>query len=144
MEVKREVLREHIVSEAGTQLDLQKIKVIQELKPPTDVKDIQRAIGHIGWYSYWIDNYTIHVMPLTNLYKKDVKFEWTAACKEGFDVLKDKLISYQVLKPPNWKFPFHVYCDRSTIAVGNILCQQSEDGNKDHFFRQQAIVCSKA
>jgi hypothetical protein len=48
VEVKRGVLLGHIVSEAGTKPDPEKMEVIHNLKPPTDVKGIQRVLGHIG------------------------------------------------------------------------------------------------
>ena len=40
VEVKRGVFLNHIVSEAGTQPDPEKVEVIHNLKPSTDVKGI--------------------------------------------------------------------------------------------------------
>jgi hypothetical protein len=40
IEVKRGVLLGYIVSEAGTEPDPEKVEVIHNLKPPTDVKGI--------------------------------------------------------------------------------------------------------
>jgi hypothetical protein len=57
VEVKRGVLLGHIVFEAGTEPDPEKVEVIHNLKPPTDVKGIQRVLGHIGWYRVRIDDY---------------------------------------------------------------------------------------
>jgi hypothetical protein len=57
IEIKRGVLLGHIVSEAGTEPDPEKVEVIHNLKPPTNVKGIQRVLGHIGWYRARIDDY---------------------------------------------------------------------------------------
>ena len=78
--VKRGVLLGHIVSAAGTEPDPEKIEVIVNLQPPKDVKGVQKALGHIGWYRTRIEDYATPALPLTNLIKKDTKFEWTPEC----------------------------------------------------------------
>jgi hypothetical protein len=40
----------HIVSEAGIEPDPEKVEVINNLKPPTTVKEVQKVLGHIDWY----------------------------------------------------------------------------------------------
>jgi hypothetical protein len=64
------------------------VEVINNLKPPTTVKEVQKVLGHIGWYRSRIDDYATPALPLTNLMKKDMKFEWTPECQAGFDELK--------------------------------------------------------
>ena len=39
-----------VVSKEGREPDPEKIRVITELSPPVDVKEVQRTLGHIGWY----------------------------------------------------------------------------------------------
>ena len=65
-----------------------------------------------------MSDYATAAIPLTNLTRKEVKFEWTAERQEGFDALKTKLTTFLCLVPPNWDIPFHVYCDASAVAVG--------------------------
>ena len=130
--VKRGILLGHIFSQEGTELDRAKIEAIIELKPPTDVKGIQQVLGHIGWYKSKINNYAIAALPLTNLLRKESKFEWTPECQKGFDELKRQLTTYPILRPLDWDQPSHVYCNASTVAVSNVLCQSVKDGGKDH------------
>ena len=130
--VKRGVLLGHIVSQEGTEPDPTKVEVITNLQPPTDVKGVQRVLGHIGWYRSRITDYATATLPLTNLLRKDTKFEWTPECQKGFDELKRQLTTYPVLQPPDWDQPWHVYCDASAVAVGSALCQPAKDGGRDH------------
>lgn len=119
-------------SEQGREPDPEKVKVITGVPPPTDVKGIQKTLGHVGWYRELILNYATISLPMSRLQQKAVKFEWAPECSEAFNTLKAKLSTFPVLKPPNWEFPFHVYSDASAIAVGSALCQPSREGGKDY------------
>ena len=130
--VKKGILLGHIVSREGTEPDPAKVEAITELKPPTDVKGIQRVLGHIGWYRSRIKDYATTALPLTNLLRKESKFEWTPECQKGFDELKRQLTTYPVLRPLDWDQPWHVYYDASAVAVGSALCQPAKDGGRDH------------
>ena len=114
----------HVVTAAGREPDPTKVEVIVNLQPPTNVKGVQRALGHIGWYR--------EAIPITKLLQKAVKFEWDSQCQEAFEVLKKDLSSYPVLRPPNWNLTFHVYCDASAVAVGSALCQPTREKGKDY------------
>ena len=65
--IKTGVLLGHIVSQEGTKPDPTKVEVITNLQPPTDVKGVQRVLGHIGWYRSRINDYATAALPLTNL-----------------------------------------------------------------------------
>ena len=129
--VQKGVLLGYVVSKAGKEPDPEKVEVILNLEPPTSVKGIQRALGHFGWYRDIMADYATAAIPLTNLTRKEVKYDWTQECQEGFDALKTKLTSYPCLMPPNWDIPFHVYCDASAVAVGAALCQPHGPNGKD-------------
>lgn len=130
--VQRGVLLGYVVSKHGREPDPEKVKVIADLSPPTDVKGVQRTLGHIGWYREVIPDYATISLPINRLQQKAVKFEWSSECQEAFDTLKSKLSTFPVLTPPNWALPFHVYCDASSVAVGSALCQPTGENGKDH------------
>jgi hypothetical protein len=130
--VVRGVLLGHIVSVSGIELDPEKVEVIHNLKPPTNVKGVHKVLGHIGWYRSRIEDYATSALPLTNLIRKDVKFEWIPECQAGFDELKKRVTTYPIMQTPDWNRPFHVYCDASAVAVGNALCQPADDGGRDY------------
>ena len=47
------------------------------------------------------------------------------------DILKEKMVTTPILVFPDWKLPFHVHVDASSIALGVILAQPGE-GGLDH------------
>ena len=95
--VKRGVLLGYIIFQEGIELDLTKVKAITNLQSPIDVKDVQQVLGHIGWYRRRINNYAIAALLLTNLLRKETKFEWTLKCQKRFDELKQQLTMYPIL-----------------------------------------------
>ena len=69
-------------------------------------------------------------VPITQLYKKNIRFVWTDEYQKTFEELRSKLSTYPVLRPPVWEKHFHVFCDASNVAVGSTLCQSTgEKGN---------------
>ena len=130
--VYRGVLLRYVVSEKGREPDPEKVRVITELTPPTDVKGVQQTLGHMGCYWELIPDYATITLPISRLQQKAVKFEWTSECQQVFDTLKAKLSTFPILRPPDWELPFHIYCDASAVAVGSTLCQPSGKGNRDY------------
>ena len=61
--------------------------------------------------------------PLTQLTKKDVKFEWGEAQQLSFDELKAALMSELFLAHPRFDLPCILSCDASSYAISVILSQ---------------------
>ena len=53
----------------------------------------------------------LSLAPLTELTKKDKKFEWTEACQQVFGKVKMLLTTTTVLVHPDFSLPVHVHCD---------------------------------
>ncbi|KAL0364744.1 UNVERIFIED_CONTAM: Retrovirus-related Pol polyprotein from transposon.6 [Sesamum angustifolium] len=67
--------------------------------------------------------YSKIVNPLTDLLRKDQKWEWTVACEDAFRMLKQAISSQPVLKLPQFDRPFEVQVDASDRALGGVLVQ---------------------
>ncbi|KAK1694488.1 hypothetical protein QYE76_011185 [Lolium multiflorum] len=63
---------------------------------------------------------------MTQLLKKDKKFEWTNKCEESLQKLKTKLTTAPILIMPDITKPFDVYCDASKIGLGCVLMQEGK------------------
>ena len=63
---------------------------------------------------------------MTELLKKDKKFEWTKDCEESFNKLKTRLTSAPVLTLPDIYRSFDVYCDTSRKGIGCVLMQDGK------------------
>ncbi|KAK1648385.1 hypothetical protein QYE76_066190 [Lolium multiflorum] len=63
---------------------------------------------------------------MTQLLKKDKKFEWTDKCEESFQQLKSRLTTAPILIMPDIAKPFDVYCDASKTGLGCVLMQEGK------------------
>ena len=60
---------------------------------------------------------------MTDLRKKDNKFEWSDKAEESFQMLKTKLTTAPVLVLPDTSKDFVVFCDASHQGLGCVLMQ---------------------
>ena len=75
------------------------------------------------YYKKFIKGYVKIAAPMENLLKRDVKFKWTEECQQSLDILKERIVTVLILVFPDWKLPFHVHVDASSIALGVVLAQ---------------------
>ena len=86
--VREGIVLGHLVFERGIEVDKAKIKVIEQLPPPMNVKGIYSFLGHLGFYSHFIKDFSQSSRPLMNLLAKDAPFEFTNQCLNAFYTLK--------------------------------------------------------
>ena len=70
----------HLVFERGIEVDRAKIKVIEQLPPPINIRGIRSFLGHAEFYHRFIKDFSHIARPLMNLLAKDVPFEFDDAC----------------------------------------------------------------
>ncbi|CAM8884756.1 unnamed protein product [Rhodiola kirilowii] len=114
----------HVISQEGIEVDKAKIDLIMTLQYPSTVRDIQSFLGHAGFYRRFIKDFSKKALPLSTLLRKEVPFEFTDACKEAFNELKNALTSTPIIQTPDWKKPFEIMCDASDFALGAVLGQK--------------------
>jgi hypothetical protein len=112
-----------IVSKRGIEVDRVKVELIENLPPPTSMKQIHSFLGHAGFYRCFIKDFSKILRPLCSLLAKDIPFHFDEACHEAFQTLRSLLSSTPIMKPPDWSLPFEIMCDASDFAVGAVLGQ---------------------
>ena len=65
-------------------------------------------------------------VPLYNLTKKNVKFEWTQEHQSSFEQLKELFGKRIALVPLEQKGLLELYTDASDVACGAVLCQNGQ------------------
>ena len=116
----------HIVCKQGLMVDPAKIAIILNLPPPNSIKQVRTTLGHIGYYRKFIKGYAKIIAPMEKLLKHDVKFKWTEECQQSLEILKERMVTTPILVFLDWKLPFHVHVDASSMALGVILAQPGE------------------
>ncbi|KAK1660558.1 hypothetical protein QYE76_048717 [Lolium multiflorum] len=116
----------HILSAGGIAVDPAKIKTVEEWKAPTTQTEVRAFLGLAGYYRRFVEGFSSIARPMTQLLKKDRKFEWTDKCEESFQQLKLRLTTAPILVMPDITKPFDVYCDASKIGLGCVLMQEGK------------------
>jgi hypothetical protein len=96
---------------------------VQNFPIPRSVKDFQSFLGLASFYRRLVPHFADIAKPLTQLTKEDKIWDWNQECQESFDRLKSKLSSSPVLAFPDFKVPFILTTDASTVGLGAVLSQ---------------------
>ncbi len=118
----------HIFSRTGVRADPAKIKVIADLKPPKDQKQVRHFLGLTGYYRRFVPKYSIIAAPLFKLLSKDQKFVWDDQCELSFQTLKKALVSPPILSYPDMTKEFILSTDASRSGIAYILSQKDDTG----------------
>ena len=120
----------HVISGNGIEPDPEKVQAIEQLQPPTTVKEVRSIVGMASYYRAFIPNFSELIRPLTELTRKNARFEWSLERQKAFDLVKQKLTSAPVLAHPDMSKPFKLHTDASIQAVGAVLTQDYYEGER--------------
>ena len=112
----------------GVRMDPEKIKAIEEWKPPTTVKGVRSFLGFANFYRRFIQGFAEIVRPLTDLTQKDKLWQWTPQAEEAFQKLKRIFLTEPALVQFDFDRPTRVETDSSGWCVGGTLLQANSDG----------------
>ena len=119
------------VGAGGICIDPSKIARIREWsRRLKDVKQVRSTLGVLGYQRQFIKNFAAIVRPLHNLTKKDTPFEWTQECTDALEQLIQTVTSEPVLYQPDFAKQFKLEVDASLFAIGAVLFQRDEEGQR--------------
>ncbi|GFW19074.1 retrovirus-related Pol polyprotein from transposon 297 [Trichonephila clavipes] len=101
-----------------------KVRAIVEMKPPRNFTEVFTFLGMSKWYAKFIKNYADLCELLYNLKRKLKKFCWLIEAQKAFDAVKAVITKAHVLKFPDFKKPFELVTDVSSIGVCAVLNQE--------------------
>jgi hypothetical protein len=117
----------YVVSPTRISADPKKVIAVREFPPPCNVKELQSFLGLASYYRRFISGFSLVAHPLFVLTRKNVEFEWNAACQTAFEELKDSLTQAPVLAFPLFDRGFTLDTDASGIGLGAVLSQRQDD-----------------
>jgi len=110
----------------GIRMDPDKTKAIREWDAPETVKGVRSFLGFCNYYRLFIKDYATTAMPLNNLTRKGVNFQWTDQENNAFIALKAKFEQDQVLANYDPDRETRLEPDASGWATGGVLSQKDE------------------
>ena len=107
-------------------MDPAKVKGIADWPPPQNITDIHSFLRFMGFYCYFIPNYSLIARPMIQLMRKNIPFIWDQSCTCAFEHLKSLMCSKPILCQPDYTKAFFLATDASAYSVGAILSQEGE------------------
>jgi hypothetical protein len=118
------------------------MKAIDEVVPPTNLKELQSLLGKINFVRRFISNLSQKVSPFSPLLKlkKDQKFIWGDEQQKAFDEIKQYMKEPPVLVLPQLNKPFKLYVAADTQTIGSALIQEFEGKERVVAYLSQKLL----
>ena len=125
-----------IVNSQGIEATPYNIKVVLDMRPPSNTKEIQRLTGRIVALSRFVSRSSDKCQPFFQVLKK--VFHWDAQCEEAFLALKTYLSSPPVLVSPSEGELLTLYLAVSDLSTSAALVKERDR------IQQSVYYCSRA
>ena len=93
-----------------------RVDAIQRLEPPKTAKECKKFCGLINYWSMYLKDLQKRLIPIYNLTRKGVPFEWTDEYQKVFEGLKKATANPSDLVMSNNKGHFTLVSDTSGVA----------------------------
>jgi hypothetical protein len=133
----------HEIVPNGTATDEAKVKAIKLMPPPKDDTELRAFLGFANYHRRFIRDFLRIAAPLNRLLQDDVAWDWDEACQTAFEALKQKLLEAPILRRPNFKRPFELHTDWSSVGLRAVLVQRDDEG-REYIVAYASRSCNRA
>ena len=113
-----------IVNSRGIEANPDKIKVVLDMQPPSNTKEVERLTGRIAALSRFVSRSSDKCQQFFQILKK--AFHWDAQCKEAFSALKTYLSSPPILVTPSEGELLTLYLAVSDFSTSTALVKERD------------------
>jgi hypothetical protein len=110
-----------LVSHRGIEAKPDKVKAIEEMRPPHNLKEMQRLAGCMAALGRFIARSGEKALPFFKLMKHTGKFEWTPEADKAFPEVKRYLTSPPIMVAPTFHEPLLLYIAAIPRTVSAVL-----------------------
>ena len=89
-----------VVSKKGIEIDLDKVRAIQDLPPPCTQEELRSFMERLNYTARFISQMTAKCDPIFKMLRKHNSDKWDEEFQVAFDKMKEYLTNAPVLVPP--------------------------------------------
>jgi hypothetical protein len=115
-----------LVSHRGIEANPDKVKAIEEMRPPCNLKEMQRLTGCMAALGRFIVRSGEKALPFFKLVKCTGKFEWTPEADKAFAELKRYLTSPPIMVAPTFREPLLLYIAVTRRTASAVLVAERD------------------
>jgi hypothetical protein len=115
-----------LVSHRGIEVNPDKVKAIEEMHPPCNLKEMQRLAGCMAPLGRFIARSGEKALPFFKLMKRIGKFEWTPEAEKAFAELKRYLTRPLIMVAPMFHEPLLLYIAATPRTVSVVLVAERD------------------
>jgi hypothetical protein len=121
----------YIVSQRGIEANPSKIKAIEALEPPTQLRDVHKFARCLASLSRFVSRLGEKAMPLYQLIKKTYHLVWSQRTDDAFNDLKRALSTAPILAAPALREPMLLYIAATPPVISIvIMVERTEEGKE--------------
>ncbi|KAL0440091.1 UNVERIFIED_CONTAM: Retrovirus-related Pol polyprotein from transposon.6 [Sesamum latifolium] len=129
----------YLVTEKGIEVNPEKIRAIQEMKPPANINEVQRLAGCIAALSRFISRSAEWSLPFFKALRKTKDFVWDEECQQAFLDLKEDLARLPLLTKPVPGETLYLYLAAGPQAVSSVLIKEEEGLQKPIYYVSKVL-----
>ena len=84
---------------------------------PTTKKRIAQWCGLASYFQRYIPHYADTTVELSNMLKKNSRFQWTEKAEQDLLEIKKRMDSHPIVRTPDFNLSFCFACDSSNVAI---------------------------
>ena len=130
----------HEISREGISPSAQKVSAVQDLEPPKNKTELQRAVGLINYLGRFVENLSTMISPITDLLKNDTAWYWGPEQNKAFETVKSVLTKAPVLAYYDRTKPIVVSGDASRVGLGAAIYMQEGSELKPIAFASRTLT----
>jgi hypothetical protein len=115
-----------LVSHRRIEANPDKVKAIEEMHPPRNLKEMQRLVGCMAALGRFIARIGEKALPFYKLMKRTGKFEWTPEADKAFAELKRYLTSPPIVVAPTFCEPLLLYIAATPRTASAVLVAERD------------------
>jgi len=108
-------------------MEKEKVQEVVDWPVLKSVKDIQKFLGLVNYYKWFVKDFVKIAKPLHEMMRKEIKWNWGEKQQKAFEELKERFMTEPVLVILDLNRKMRIEADVSDFVMGGVLSIKCKD-----------------